>query len=168
MKNFVRKNKGAVIVEVALAMPIFLFLIFSLVELGRMTYIKSTLSIAAQQVASKIGTNVRRSATYNVSDFRAYANNIRFPGAVINSSQFSFDVTDSTNNSTVTNGQANGSTSTKVVVTVTFPPPNNNSIKVPLFDIGRLIGAPIFGENGLQLSASATKFLERSRRPTVN
>lgn len=168
MKNYTRKNKGSVIVEVALAMPIFLFLIFSLVELGRAAYIKSTLAVAAQQVASRIGTGVKRAGTYDVAGFTTFTNDIRFPGAVINSSQFRFDVTDTTNNSTVNNGQANGTTSTKVVVTVSFPPPGNNQIKVPLFDLGRLIGVPIFGQNGLQLSASATKFLERSRRPTLN
>lgn len=162
-----RNQKGSIIVEVALAMPIFLFLIFSLVEIGRAAYIQSTLSIAAQQAASSIGTSSRRGSSYDVSSFKTAADRIRFPGAIVDSSQFTFDVTDRNNNSTVVNGQASGATSTKVVVTVAFPPPNNN-LKVPIFDIGQIIGTPIFGNNGIRLSSSATKFLERSRRPVIN
>ncbi|MBI1857930.1 MAG: pilus assembly protein [Candidatus Melainabacteria bacterium] len=163
-----RNNLGSVIVEVALAMPLFLFLIFALVEFGRLAYIQSALSIAAQQAASSIGVGAQRTSTYNVASFSGFADRVRMPGAVISSSQFRFDVADSSNNSTVNNGEADGIQSTKVTVTVSFPPPNNNSMRVPIFDLGKLIGTPIFGENGIQLSGSATKFLERSRRPILN
>lgn len=163
-----RNKSGSVIVEAALAIPIFLMIIFTLIELGRAMYVLSTLDIAAQRVASLVGANATRTSTYNVSSFRQYADQIRFPGSVIDSGQFSFDVTDTLNNTTVNMGQANAITSTKVVVTVSFPPPNDSSYRIPIFDPGLLIGVPIFGPGGLPLSSSATCFLERSRRPTLN
>lgn len=168
MKNISRNKSGAVIVEAALAIPIFFMIVFTLVELGRAMYVLNTLDIAAQRVAGLIGSNARRSPSYNVSSFTQYANGVRFPGSVIESNQFSFDVTDATNNSTVVNGIAAGAASTKVVVTVSFPPPSNPSYRIPIIDPGGLIGLPIFGQNGLPLSATATCFLERSRRPTLN
>lgn len=163
-----RNFHGSVLVETALTLPIFLMLIFSLLELGRALYVYNTLSIAAQQVATQISIKEKRAATYNIAGFSSYANQVRFPGAVVDSSQFAFDVTNATNNSTVTNGQADGATSTKVVVTVTFPPSTDSSLKIPLVDPGDFIGMPIFGMDGLMLSGSAVCFLERSRRPTLN
>lgn len=168
MKKFVRNNLGAVIVEAAIALPIFLFLIFGLIEMSRMLYIKSTMSVAAQQVANLISTSASRTPSYNIPSFSTYANRVRFPGSVIDSSQFRFDVVDVNNASTVTDGMADGATSTKVVVTVIFPPPSNPELKVPLIDIGLLFGTPLFGPNGLVLSAQAICFLERSRRPILN
>ena len=155
-------------VELALAMPIFLLLIFSLIELARTMYILNSLNVAAQQVATQIAIRSKRSPSYNISSFSTFADQVRFQGAVVSTNQFSFDVTNAANSSTVTNGQADGGASTKVVVTVRFPPPDDPSLKIPVFDPGNLIGVPIFGENGLQLSSSATCFLERSRRPTLN
>lgn len=164
-----RRNRiGSITVETALAMPVFLFLILALVELGRIAYIQSALGIAAQQVAEQIGINAQRTSTYNVASFKRFADRVRIQGAVVSSSQFTFDVTDANNNSTVNNGEADGVASTKVVVNVSFPPPGRNNLQVPIFDIGRLLGAPIFGDNGIRLTSSATKFLERSRRPTLN
>ena len=168
MKLISRNKKGSLLAEAGLAIPIFLFIIFGLIEMSRMLYIKSTLSSAAQQVASLISINSKKSPGYNLSGFTAYANRVRFPGSVVNSNQFSFNISDASNNSTVTNGVANGVTSTKVIVTVVFPPPGNNSLRVPLFDPGRLFGAPLFGQNGLQFSTQAVCFLERSRRPVLN
>lgn len=168
MRRLVRNNVAAVIAETAIALPIFLFLIFSLVEFTRAIYVQNTIGIAAQQVASDIAVNVKRTSSYNIASFSTYANKVRFPGSVIDSGQFSFDVTDASNNTTVSNGQANSSTSTKVVVTVSFPPASKPSIKIPIVDPGNLIGRPIFGAGGLKLSSSATSFLERSRRPILN
>lgn len=154
--------------EAALAFPVFIFLVLGLVELGRAAYIQSALSVAAQQAASQISINARKRGAYDVGSFTQYVNRIRFPGAVVDSSQFTFDVRDALNNSTVANNQADATRSTKVIVTVRFPPPGNNSLKVPIVDIGNILGTPIFGQNGLELSTSATGFLERSRRPTIN
>ena len=159
---------GSVLVETALTIPVFLMLIFSLMEMSRALYVYNTLSIAAQQVAGRIAINAKRTSTYNVGGFTTYADQVRFPGSVVDSSQFSFDVTDALNMPTVMNGQADGATSTKVVVTVTFPPATDSSLKIPVVDPGNLIGIPIFGAGGLMLSGSATCFLERSRRPTLN
>lgn len=167
MKNTFRNKKGSIMVETALAIPMFLMVIFTLVEVGRAMYVLNTLDVAAQRVASLIGTNAARASTYNVSTFSQYADQVRIPGSVISSSQFSFDVRDALNNGTVVNGQASSATSTKVVVTVNFPPPGQDSYKIPVFDPGLLIGIPIFGPAGLPLSSSATCFLERSRRPTI-
>ena len=155
-------------VETALTIPIFLLLIFSLIEMSRALYVYNTLGVAAQLVANQISIQTKRTSTYNVGSFSSYADQIRFPGSVVDSSQFSFDVTDALNNSTVAGGLANGATSTKVVVTVAFPPATDPSLKIPLVDPGNLIGTPIFGAGGLMLSSSATCFLERSRRPTLN
>ncbi len=166
--NYKRKNLGAVLVETALTIPVFLLLIFSLIELSRGLYVYNTLGIAAQQVAAKISINAKRTSTYNLSGFSTYADQVRFPGSVVDSNQFSFDVTDASNNSTVVGGLADGAMSTKVVVTVTFPPASDPSLKIPLVDPGNLIGTPVFGMDGLMLSGSATCFLERSRRPTLN
>lgn len=163
-----RKNKGSIMVELALTMPIFLLVIFSFIELSRALYIFSTLSIAAQKVASKISVGAKRTPVYNLSGFGIYADQVRFPGAVVDSNQFSFDVTDASNTSTVTNGLADGIASTKVVVNVSFPPPTRPELKIPLFDPGSLISKPIFGQNGLPLMSQAVCFLERSRRPTLN
>jgi len=168
MKKVIRKNNGSVMVETAFAVPVFLLIVFSFFEVSRALYVMSTLGAAAQKVASKISTGARRSPNYSISGFAGYTNGIRFPGSVIDSSQFSFDVTNPSNSSTVSNGQADGATSTKVVVTVSFPPANNNTFKIPIFDPGNLINRPIFGASGLKLSSSATCFLERSRRPTLN
>ncbi|MBI2995880.1 MAG: pilus assembly protein [Candidatus Melainabacteria bacterium] len=167
MKNILRRDLGAIMVEAAFAIPVFLFLIFGLLELSRIMYIKNALNIAAQQVASSISIHAKRTATYDVASFSTYAASIHYPGAVFSSSQFSFNVTNASNSSTVTNGQADGIASTKVVVNAIFPPPNSG-VKVPTFDPGRLFGAPIFGRNGIQLSAQAICFLERSRRPVLN
>jgi Flp pilus assembly protein TadG len=165
-----RNNFGAVIAEAALAIPLFFMVVFTMVELGRAMYIWNTLDIAAQRVAALIGTSAKRGPNYNLSSFRQYADRVRFPGSVIDSNQFSFDVTDALNNSTVNPAtqQATGGTSTKVVITARFPPPNNRTYKIPLFDPGNLIGLPIFGPAGLTITSSATCFLERSRRPTIN
>jgi Flp pilus assembly protein TadG len=163
-----RNNLGSVLVEAALAIPVFLFLVFGFIEMSRMLYIKATMSAAAQQVANLIAVNAKRTPSYNVSNFSTYADAVRFPGSVISSGQFSFNVTDAGNNTTVTNGMADGALSTKVVITVVFPPPGDSTLKVPLLDPGRLFGAPLFGQNGLQLSAQAVSFLERSRRPVLN
>ena len=168
MKSYKRKEAGSVLVETALTIPIFLLLIFSLIEISRALYVYNTLGVAAQLVADQIAINAKRTSTYNVGGFTTFANQVRFPGSVVDSSQFSFDVTDALNNSTVAGGLANGSTSTKVVVTVIFPPVTDPSLKIPLVDPGNLIGTPIFGAAGLMLSSSATCFLERSRRPTLN
>lgn len=170
MKKKNRNNLGSLMAEAALAIPIFFMVVFTLVEFGRAMYIWNTLDIAAQRVAALIGANATRAPNYNLSSFRQYANRIRFPGSVINSNQFSFDVTNALNTSTVNPAtqQASGSTSTKVVVTARFPPPNNRIYKIPLFDPGNLIGLPIFGPTGLTITSSATCFLERSRRPTIN
>ena len=167
-KSYKRGVVGAVLAETALTIPIFLLLIFSLIELSRALYVYNTLGIAAQQVAGKIAINSKKTSTYAVSGFSTYADQVRFPGSVVDSSQFSFDVTNAANNSTVVNGQADGATSTKVVVTVVFPPASDSSLKIPVVDPGNLIGMPIFGVDGLMLSSSATCFLERSRRPTLN
>ena len=166
--SYQRRSVGSVMVETALTIPIFLMLIFSLIELSRALYVYNTLSIAAQQVAGKIAINARRTPGYNLSGFTVYADQVRFPGSIVDSGQFAFDITNATNNGTVVNGQANGATSTKVVVNVTFPPASDPSLKIPFFDPGNLIGVPIFGMDGLMLSGSATCFLERSRRPTLN
>ena len=163
-----RKEIGSVMVETALTIPVFLLLILSLVEMSRALYVYNTLGVAAQLVADQIAINTKRTSTYNIGGFSSYANQVRFPGSVVDSSQFSFDVTDASNNSTVAGGLANGATSTKVVVTVVFPPATDPSLKIPLVDPGNLIGTPIFGAGGLMLSGSATCFLERSRRPTLN
>lgn len=165
-----RNNAGALMAEAALAIPIFFMVVFMLVEFGRAMYIWNTLDMAAQRVAALIGTSERRSPNYRLANFRQYADRVRFPGSVIDSNQFSFDVVNPTNSSTVNPAtqQATGSTSTKVVVTARFPPPNNNTYKIPLFDPGNLIGLPIFGPAGLTITSSATCFLERSRRPTIN
>lgn len=168
MKNTLRKNNGSVMVETALAVPVFLLIVFSFFEVSRALYVMNTLGAAAQKVASKIAVGARRSPTYSVSGFTRYADQVRFPGSVIDSSQFSFDVTNASNSSTVSNGQADGATSTKVLVTVSFPPANNSAVKIPVFDPGNLVGLPIFGPNGLRLTSSATCFLERSRRPSLN
>jgi Flp pilus assembly protein TadG len=159
---------GSVMAEFALTIPVFLLIIFSFMELGRALYVQNTLAIAAQKAAALIAINAKRTSTYTVSGFSAYASQIRFPGAVVSNDQFSFDVTDALGNSTVLNGEANGGTSTKVVVMVTFPPPSNPSLRIPIVDPGNLIGMPVFGQNGLTLSTSATCFLERSRRPSLN
>ena len=164
----VRNNKGSLMVELAMTMPIFLLVIFSFIELSRALYIFSTLGIAAQKVASKISIDAKRTSTYDLSGFGAYADQVRFPGAVVDSNQFSFDVTDASNTSTVTNGLADGATSTKVVVNVSFPPSTRPELKIPIFDPGSLIGKSIFGQDGLQLMSQAVCFLERSRRPTLN
>ena len=166
--NNKRSKSGSVMVETALTIPVFLLLIFSLIEMSRALYVYNTLGVAAQLVASKIAINTKRTSAYNVGGFSSYADQVRFPGSVVDSSQFSFDVTDALNNTTVTGGLANGATSTKVVVTVAFPPATDPSLKIPLIDPGNLIGTPIFGAGGLMLSSSATCFLERSRRPTLN
>ena len=163
-----RGNIGAVLAETALTIPIFLLLMFSLVELSRALYIYNTLGIAAQQVAGKIAINAKRTSTYDLAGFTTYADQVRFPGSVVASNQFTFNVTDAANNSTVAGGQANGATSTKVVVNVIFPPASDPSLKIPFVDPGNLIGVPVFGVDGLMLSGSATCFLERSRRPTLN
>lgn len=168
MNFLVRNKEGSVITEAALAIPIFLMMIFTLIEFGRTVYVLNTLNVAAQQVANSIAKNATRAGSYNLSNFGNFTANIYFPGSVINSNQFSFDVRDASNNSTVMNGLAPTNISTKVVVTVNFPPPSNPGYKIPLFDPGNLIGLPIFGINGLPLSASATCFLERSRRPILN
>lgn len=168
MKKPIRKNLGSTMVETAIAIPVFLLVIFSFMEIARALYVMNTLNIAAQKVAGKIAINAKRTSTYSLSNFEQYADQVQFPGSVVDSSQFSFDVTDATNNSTVSNGQADGATSTKVVVTVTFPPQGNTALRIPVVDPGNLIGRPIFGQNGLTLSSSATCFLERSRRPQLN
>ncbi len=167
--NLKRKNKsGAVIAETALVIPVFLLLIFSLIEISRAVYIQNTLGVAAQQVASRISIGTRRSSSYDVASFSTFTTSVRFPGSVVSSDQFSFDVTDASNMSTVAGGMADGTLSTKIVVNVIFPPPSNPSLKIPVVDPGNLIGVPIFGADGLMLSSSATCFLERSRRPTLN
>lgn len=164
-----RNKCGAILAEAGLAIPIFLFMIFGLIEVSRMLYIKSTLSSAAQQVASLISTKATKTASnYNLSSFKSYADGVRYPGSVIDSNQFSFDVSDASNNSTVTNGTASGATSTKVVVTVVFPPSSSSAYKVPFFDPGLLFGTPLFGQNGLSFSTQAVCFLEKSRRPILN
>ncbi len=169
MKKIYKRNKnGSVMVETALTIPIFLLLIFTLIEMSRALYVYNTLGVAAQLVADQIAIQTKRTSTYNVGGFSSFANGVRFPGSVVDSSQFSFDVTDASNNSTVTGGLANGATSTKVVVTVVFPPVTDPSLKIPLVDPGDFVGAPVFGMDGLMLSGSATCFLERSRRPTLN
>ncbi len=170
MKNIftTRRSNGSVMVETALTIPLFLLLIFTLIEMSRALYVYNTLGVAAQLVADQIAIKAKRTSTYNVGGFSSFANGVRFPGSVVDSSQFSFNVTDALNNSTVTGGLANGATSTKVVVTVVFPPATDPSLKIPLVDPGNLIGTPIFGMDGLMLSGSATCFLERSRRPTLN
>lgn len=167
MKCTIRNSVGAIIAESAIALPIFFFLIFSLIEFTRAVYIQNTLGVAAQQAASNIAINAKKSPGYNLTGFSNYVNNIRFPGSVVNSGQFSFQVVDVNNNNTVTNNQADGTTSTKVIVTVTFPPPDN-SLKLPIVDPGNLIGTPIFGAGGVMFSGTATAFLERSRRPILN
>ena len=168
MKYFRKDVRGAVMAEFALAAPVFLFMIFSLIEFGRAMYVLNTLSVAAQQAASAIGIEARRTNTYNVGSFASHTRNIRFPGSVVNQNQFSFDVTNAQGGSTVVNGQADGATSTKVVVTVTFPPPGDRARRIPIFDPGNLIGRPVFGIGGLMLTGQATSFIERSRRPTLN
>ena len=167
-KNYKRSLVGTVLAETALTIPVFLLLIFSLIEMSRALYVYNTLGIAAQQVAGNISINAKKTSTYNVGGFSTYADQVRFPGSVVNSNQFTFDVTDATNNSTVAGGLADGAMSTKVVVNVTFPPASDPSLKIPFFDPGNLIGVPVFGAGGLMLSGSATCFLERSRRPTLN
>lgn len=163
-----RRNNGSVLVETALAIPTFVMVIFAFIELSRAMYIQNTLGIAAQKVAAQIAINEKRTPGYALSRFTQYADQVRFPGAIVDSSQFSFDVTNSTGGTTVSNSTADGAASTKVVVTVSFPPPNNTSLKIPIFDPGALIGRPIFGPGGLNLSSQAVSFLERSRRPTLN
>lgn len=167
-KKRIRKNNGSIMIETALGIPVFLMTIFAFFELSRALYVHSTLGIAAQKVASKISVNAKRTSTYNVSGFRQYADQVRFPGAVTNSDQFSFDVVNAQGGGTVINGQADGAASTKVIVTVSFPSATDSTYKIPVFDPGGIIGRPIFGADGLMLSSSATCFLERSRRPTIN
>ena len=163
-----RNSKGSVMAEVAFVYPIFLFLLFSFVEFSRALYVQSTLAAAAQQVAGQIAMKARRTPFYNISSFSSFADRVRYPGSVVNSKQFSFDVVDLQNNSTVDpNGLADGVASTKVIVTVTFPPQNRPDLRIPIFDPGRLIGQPVFGKKGLRLRSQAVRFLERSRRPTV-
>lgn len=159
---------GIVAVETAVSISIFLFVFFSFIELARALYILNTIQIAAQATANKISINETGYNGYIVSNFNQYANQVRFPGSVIDSTQFSFDVVNSSNISTVSSGIGDSATSTKVVVTVSFPPTASPTYKVPIFDPGRLIGNPIFGANGLPLTARATCFLERSRRPIIN
>lgn len=168
MKLLTRRKLGSAVVETAFAMPVLLCFLFSFFEVARAMYIYSALGIAAQKVATEIAVNAQRSNTYSLSGFTTFADQVRLPGAVLNSNQFSFDVTNPTNTSTVMSGLADGATSTKVVVTASFPPPGDNSVRIPLFDPGNFFGTPIFGINGLPLSSSATCFLERSRRPTLN
>lgn len=167
MKKEFKNNNGSIMVEAAFAIPILLFLVFGSIELSRMLYIRNALSTAAQQVASLISTQSTDPYTYNLSNFTQYADQIRYPGAVLNSDQFSFDVLDSSNTTTVAGGTADASMSTKVLVTVIFPPPGDTSHKVPMVDPGNLFGAPVFGENGLVLMAEAVCFLEGSRRPVL-
>ncbi len=168
MKHYIKNQIGAVTVEVAMSIGIFLFVFFSFIELARALYILNTIQIAAQSTANKISINETGYNGYTVSNFTQYANEVRFPGSVIDSTQFAFDVVNSSNTSTVTSGVGDSATSTKVIVTVSFPPSASPSYKVPIFDPGRLIGHPIFGTNGLPLTARATCFLERSRRPIIN
>ena len=168
MRNIYRQKSGSVLVETALAIPVFLMVIFSVIELSRAMYVLNTLGIAAQKVADKIAINASKRPAYNLSGFSQYADQVRFPGSVVDSSQFSFDVTNASNGSTVSNGQADSVASTKVIVSIVFPPPGNSSLKIPIFDPGNFIGHPIFGQNGLTLTSSATCFLERSRRPILN
>jgi len=163
-----RQTYGSILVEMALTLPIFFMVVFSFMELSRAMYVLNTLNIAAQKVASKISINAKRGSSYDLNSFTQYTNQVRFPGSVISSDQFSFDVVNALNNSTVTNGQADGALSTKVVVTVRFPPPSSPGLKIPIFDPGALVGIPIFGPDGLMLSSQAVCFLERSRRPTLN
>ena len=163
-----KNNNGAVIAEFALAIPIFLMLVIGLIEVSRALYIQNTMSIAAQRVANLISVNTKRTSSYNLSGFGAYTSQVRFPGSVVSSDQFSFDVTNAAGASTVAGGLADGATSTKVVVMVVFPPPGDPSLKIPIADPGNLVGIPVFGPDGLQLNASATCFIERSRRPTLN
>lgn len=164
-----RNNKGSVIAEAALAIPIFFMVIFTMIELGRAMYVLNTMDVAAQRVASSIGTNARRGSSYDTSSFYQYIpQNLYFPGSVVSRNQFSFDVQNSQSQTTVMGGMANANTSTKVVVTVSFPPPGRPGYRIPLFDPGRLIGQPIFGPNGLPLMSTASCLLERSRRPIIN
>ncbi len=167
--HLLRNKYGALIAEAGIAIPIFLFMIFGIIEISRMLYIKSTLSSAAQQVADLISINATKTASnYTLSSFKSFADSVRYPGSVIDSNQFSFDVSDASNNSTVANGTASGITSTKVVVTVKFPPSSSSVYKVPFFDPGLLFGTPLFGQNGLSFSTQAVCFLEKSRRPILN
>lgn len=168
MINKKRNSKGSVMAEVAFVYPIFLFLLFCFIEFSRALYVQSTLAAAAQQVAGEIAMKARRTPVYNTASFSSFADRVRYPGSVVNSSQFTFNVVDVGNNTTVDqNGFADGVSSTKVIVTVTFPPQNRPNLRIPIFDPGRLIGQPVFGRNGLTLRGQAVRFLERSRRPTV-
>lgn len=168
MKLYTKNQMGAVSVEVAMSTGIFLFVFFSFIELARALYILNTIQIAAQSTANKISINETGYNGYTVSNFSQYADQIRFPGSVIDSTQFAFDVVNSSNTTTVSGGVGDSATSTKVIVTVTFPPAATPTYKVPMFDPGRLIGHPVFGDSGLPLVGRATCFLERSRRPIIN
>ena len=167
MKFNSKNNTGAVMAEIALTMPIFVMILFSIFEISRTLYIQNMLAIGAQKVAEAIAINAKRGSTFDMTGWGSYASTVKFPGAILDSSQFSFNVTDALNNSTVSGTSADGTASTKVVVTVVFPPVGSPGLKIPLFDPGNLIGCPIFGASGLNLSSSATVIIERSNKPIL-
>lgn len=168
MKSSTRKNSGSIIAEAALALPLFFFMIFSFTELARAMYVVNTINIAAQAAAKQIAVNAMASPDYNISTFSSYTNSVRFPISVTSSNQFSYDIRDTNNTSVISMGTASRDTSKKVVVTVTFPAPGDNTYKIPMFDPGNLIGVSVFGAMGLTFSSSATSVLEGSRRTFVN
>lgn len=171
MKNKIkkiRKENGTVIAETALIIPIFLMMFYACFEMARIWYVYNTCGIAAQAVAAQIIQNV---VPYGnvilLSDFDQYATQIRFGGAVEENGQFSYDILDSNNVSLVMSGQAVGSQSRKVVVTVNFPPPNFPGFQIPVFDPGALVNTMMFPSGGVQIMASATALFQYSRRPLL-
>src|SRR3990167_6637283 len=110
MKNIFRKTNASTMVETALVIPVFLLIVFSFFELSRALYVMNTLGIAAQKVAAKIAVKAKKTGSYDLSTFGQFADQVRFPGSVVDSTQFKFDVTDASNSTTVINGQASGTT----------------------------------------------------------
>ena len=162
--KMLRGNIASIMAESALAFPIMFFMIFSLVELGRAMYVINTLQVAAQKAASEIAQNARPSPNYSVGNFSSYVSSVRFPISVTMDSQFSFDLRDGNNSSTVSGGVGDGTTSKKVVVTVSFPAPGDTDSRIPMFDPGNLLGMSVFGSSGLQLMSTATAFMERAKK----
>ena len=167
MKRHRRENSGTAVAEATFAIPIVLMLFFACFELSRAHYVSNCCAISAQGVANQIAANTTTNGPITVSSFSTYATSWRFDGAVMENGQFAYDVLDSNNTSTVVAGVADGTMSSKVSVTVNFPPPSFPDYKIPVFDPGAFYGGMMFPVGGLALMSTAYAFLELSTRPTL-
>ncbi len=166
-KRYRRENSGAAVAEAIFAIPIVLTLFFGCWELARAQYVSNCCAVSAQSVANSIAQNTTTNGPITISSFSTYASQWRFDGAVMENGQFSYDVLDSNNTTTVVGGIADGTMSSKVSVTVNFPPPSFPDYKIPTFDPGALYGGMMFPTGGLTLMSTAYAFLELSTRPTL-